>query len=167
MRTGIPARIVGVVAVHVFDQHAARRAERGGQENRRTIRSPAAERHDALARRRQKTRHHDDVVLADCRAEHERVECDRRARRPIAAREAQSRFVNVESGGADAVGLQRQRQQRHRSELARRPEQIQRSGAGHSAELLRFAKERVGVSQLGRYDRDEASGGCRDEVAEK
>ena len=66
--------------------------------------------------------------------------------------------MDVESGGVDAVGLERKRQQRNRPELARRPEQVQRSVPGHGAEVLCLTKERVGVSQLGRHDRDNASG---------
>lgn len=75
--------------------------------------------------------------------------------------------MNVESGGADTVGLQGKRQQRNRPELARRPEQVQRSAPGHGAEVLCLTKERVGMSQLGRQDRDDASGRCRDQVSKK
>ena len=148
--------IGGEIAGHVLDELAAVGAEGRGEQHGGQVGPAAPERGDGVAGVRARK---PGTTTTRARRAARAAAAAAASRRPAASTPSgaiDAGLVHVERRRRARRGAAVQREQRHRPELARRPQQIERVPVGMRVEALRAAEQRVGLAVLGGHDDDEA-----------
>ena len=143
------------VARDILDELAPAGAEAGGQEDGCQIRTAAAERQHGVARAAsQKSRNDHDRVRRQFREDAERAEA-RVSGRPGAIWIRQPGLVHVDACRSHAARLQSKREERNRSQLTRRPQEIHHSRIRRAAHAACDLEQRIGHALFGRDNDDQ------------